>query len=96
MPDSLRHDLARSSLIISKGDANYRRLLGDLHWPYTTPFADIVCYSPASLLALRALKSEVAAGLKHDQVDQLDELDSEWLTTGRWGVIQFFNKEEQH
>jgi uncharacterized protein with ATP-grasp and redox domains len=89
MPDELRQDLSQSQLIISKGDANYRRLLGDRHWPYTSSFQAIMAYTPAPLLALRALKAEVAAGLGAEQIERLDEEDAEWLVNGRWGVIQF-------
>jgi hypothetical protein len=89
MPDPLRQELDQSQLVISKGDAHYRRLLGDRHWPYTTPLADIVAGFPAPLLALRTLKSEVATGLTQEQIQRLDQEDSEWLTDGHWGVIQF-------
>jgi hypothetical protein len=89
MPDDLGDDLAQSHLIIAKGDANYRRLLGDRHWPFTTPFAAIVSYLPAPLLALRSLKSELAAGLSEPQIAWLNEEDEQWLVNGRWGVIQF-------
>ncbi len=89
MPEELRQELSRSDLIISKGDANYRRLLGDREWPYTTPFADILSYTPAPLLALRTLKAELACGLTEEQVTRLDEEDPEWLVNGRYGVIQF-------
>ncbi len=41
MPVVLRESLAQASLVIFKGDANYRRLLGDLHWPFNTPFSKI-------------------------------------------------------
>ncbi|RPI32560.1 MAG: protein-glutamate O-methyltransferase family protein, partial [Chloroflexota bacterium] len=63
MPPDLYQRFSQSHLVISKGDANYRRILGDRHWPYTTPIDQIVSYFPAPLLLLRALKSEVAAGL---------------------------------
>lgn len=33
-------------LLISKGDANYRRLLGDLHWPYDTAPKAVLEYLP--------------------------------------------------
>ncbi len=56
----LRATLAQSDLIISKGDANYRRWLGDLQWDYSSNFAEIVCYAPAPLLCLRTFKSPVA------------------------------------
>lgn len=34
MPTSMREFLAKQDLVITKGDANYRRLAGDLHWEY--------------------------------------------------------------
>jgi uncharacterized protein with ATP-grasp and redox domains len=89
MPTDLKGELAFSDLLICKGDANYRRLLGDRHWPYTTSFADIVCYLPAPLVALRTLKAEVACGLSEKQVREITRRDPEWLVNGQWGVIQF-------
>jgi hypothetical protein len=91
MVNSLRDHLAASRLVIGKGDAHYRRLLGDAHWPFTTPFAEITCYLPAAWLVLRTLKSEVVAGLAAGQPETLAEKDPRWLTNGRWGVMQFVN-----
>jgi len=93
MPKSLREELSESALVISKGDANYRRLLGDRHWPFTTPFDDIVSYFPAPLLALRTLKSELACGLNQNLVEIVSAKDPKWLIDGRWGVVQFFDGE---
>jgi hypothetical protein len=70
---------------------NYRRLLGDRHWPFETRFSDIVAYSPAPLLALRTLKSEVGCGLSRRQLDALSNNNESWRTNGEYGVIQFFN-----
>lgn len=92
MPHTLQQTLAKSDLVLVKGDANYRRLLGDRHWPYTTPFADIVTYFPTTLVALRTLKSEVAAGLSPQQVETLNQADPDWLTNGHWGVFQSYSK----
>lgn len=89
LPHDLRTDLARSRLIVSKGDANYRRLLGDRHWPFTTPFTAIVASRPAPLLALRTLKAELAAGLTPLQIERLHATDPDWMVNGRYGVIQF-------
>lgn len=91
IPQSLKNKLAKSNLIVVKGDANYRRLLGDLHWDFTTNFADIVAYLPAPLVALRTLKSEVAAGLKSEVLEKLTTSDPQWLTNGQWGIIQLFS-----
>jgi uncharacterized protein with ATP-grasp and redox domains len=89
IPQNLKNELANTGLIVVKGDANYRRLLGDRHWDFTTKIADIVCYLPAPMVALRTLKSEVAVGLKAEVVEQLTKSDPDWLTNGQWGVIQF-------
>jgi uncharacterized protein with ATP-grasp and redox domains len=93
MPQELKRDLAQSRLILAKGDANYRRCLGDRHWPFTTSFQDIVCYFPAPFVALRTLKSELAVGLQLGQVETLNREDPQWLTNGQWGVIQFVDSE---
>jgi len=87
IPNSLKNELAKANLIIIKGDANYRRLLGDRHWDFTTNIADIVSYLPVPMVALRTLKSEVAVGLKPEVVEKLAN-DSSWLTNGQWGVVQ--------
>ena len=89
MSEPLHQELAQSALILIKGDANYRRCLGDRNWSFTTALADIVCYFPAPFVALRTLKSELAAGLQLDQMEALNQEDPEWLTNGKWGVIQF-------
>jgi hypothetical protein len=88
-PPNVNAELARADLVISKGDANYRRVLGDREWPYTTPFADVVDYFPAPLLALRTMKAETVAGLEQAQVDRLEQEDPDWMVNGRWGLLQF-------
>lgn len=96
MPESLREELAKASLILIKGDANYRRILGDRHWLFTTPLWDIGYYFPTPFVALRTLKSEVATGLEPDQIEILNEQDPLWLTNGQWGVIQFVVPEKHN
>jgi predicted aconitase with swiveling domain len=88
MPAALRLELAQADLLISKGDANYRRWLGDRHWPFSTPFDAILAYRPAPLLALRVMKSEIVAGLPPGLQEQMYRRDPTWLYNGRWGVIQ--------
>lgn len=89
MPRSLFNVFAESHLVISKGDANYRRLLGDRHWPYTTPFTEIMSYFPAPLVALRTLKAELASGLEARQIKKVSSRDPHWMTNGQWGIIQY-------
>jgi hypothetical protein len=88
-PVTLRQELSQSGLLISKGDANYRRWLGDRHWDFTTPFADVLAYRPAPVLALRVFKSQVVIGLPSGKAAELDAQEPTWMYNGHWGLIQF-------
>jgi hypothetical protein len=88
MPPDLAADLAASSVVVVKGDLNYRRLVGDLRWPPTTPFAETTAYFPAPVVALRTLKSDVIVGLPGDVVSTLDAGSDDWRTSGRYGLVQ--------
>ena len=87
-PRDVQKILGAADLLISKGDANYRRLVGDRHWPYHTPFPEVVDYLPVPAVALRTLKAEVAVGLPPDTVARVQKEDPRWMVNGRWGVIQ--------
>lgn len=89
MPASLQRFLSQSALLVLKGDANYRRSLGDLHWAFTTPYAQALRYAPAPMLALRVLKSEIVVGLQPGMGEAAAMQDATWLYDGHWGVIQF-------
>lgn len=88
IPEETLTELGRSDLVVSKGDAHYRRLLGDRHWPFTRPFEEVTAYFPAPLLALRTLKAEVVCGLDEDRVEEVEHEDPDWLVDGRWGLAQ--------
>jgi len=89
MPSSLYKEISSFDLVILKGDVNYRRLLSDRHWPYTTPITKIIHYFPTSLLILRTLKGEIIVGLKRGQAEKIEAEDPEWLTNGKRGIIQY-------
>lgn len=91
MPDSLYEELkSTSDLAVVKGDANYRRLLGDLDWDYAAPFADVVgAYFPCPVVALRTLKAEIGCGMEPVQTKRAQALDENWLVNGRFGVVHF-------
>lgn len=89
MPEDIRSELAGADLVISKGDANFRRLVGDLRWPPEESFARICAYFPTRLAALRVDKSEVAVGLLPGRAAELDSREPDWRTNGRWGMIHF-------
>eukprot|EP00238_Polyblepharides_amylifera_P000280 CAMPEP_0196574172 /NCGR_PEP_ID=MMETSP1081-20130531/3944_1 /TAXON_ID=36882 /ORGANISM="Pyramimonas amylifera, Strain CCMP720" /LENGTH=447 /DNA_ID=CAMNT_0041892117 /DNA_START=238 /DNA_END=1581 /DNA_ORIENTATION=- len=90
MPQEVTEDLRRSAMVFVKGDANYRRLLGDCQWPLSTPFSQVAGYFPAPLCALRTLKAEVGCGMAAEKVEMASAADKQWLTDGKWGVIQYF------
>lgn len=89
LPAALAEAIAAASLVIGKGDANYRRLLGDRHWPPTTPFAEVAGAIPAPLLTLRTCKAELIVGLAPGQAEAVAAQDPHWLTDGTWAAIQF-------
>lgn len=91
MTEPLRSDLReRCDLAFVKGDANYRRLLGDRNWDLTARFADVVgCYFPCPVCALRTLKAEVGCGMDSAQIKRAAKLDNSWQVNGRFGVVQF-------
>jgi hypothetical protein len=56
LPGDLRAALARAALALVKGDANYRRLLGDRHWPHADAFARVVgAYDDAPSMQTRSV-----------------------------------------
>lgn len=91
MTEPLRTDLKeRCDLAFVKGDANYRRLLGDCTWDMTAPFEDVVgAYFPCPVCALRTLKAEIGCGMDADQIERAKNLDDNWQTNGRFGVLHF-------
>jgi hypothetical protein len=88
MPPHLREQLSQSALMLVKGDVNYRRLLDDRHWPYTTRMEDITGYFPAPFVTLRTLKGEILVGLPPGRAETLQAEDPGWLINGKRGVIQ--------
>ncbi|MGV9676958.1 damage-control phosphatase ARMT1 family protein [Nocardia sp. NPDC003482] len=88
MPADLADEFAGAAMTVAKGDLNYRRLVGDRHWPPTTSFTELTAYFPGPVTALRTLKSDVAVGLSDTQVRELDATGTAWRTTGEHALIQ--------
>lgn len=90
LPDDLRRKLNEARLVVIKGDANYRRAVGDAIWPAHTPFKRVLEYLDAPALCLRTLKSDPVVGLPDaSTAARLNSLDPEWRVNGRRGLIQF-------
>jgi hypothetical protein len=92
MPDHIREDFqTASSLVVIKGDANYRRLLGDRQWPWHFPAKSVLSYWPCPIVALRMLKAEVACGITSDMQEKAQNIHFDWMVNGKWAVVQFYN-----
>jgi len=89
MPPALSQLLGAASLVILKGDMNYRRAVGDALWDSNTAFSTIMRYFSAPVVALRSLKSDAVVGLPAELVRRLDENNAAWRVGGHYGVIQF-------
>mmetsp|Transcript_4491 Transcript_4491/g.9746 ORF Transcript_4491/g.9746 Transcript_4491/m.9746 type:complete len:515 (-) Transcript_4491:91-1635(-) len=90
LPSDLAKEYSDAAAVVIKGDANYRRLLGDRHWPYDTDFpAYVQSFWPCrALVSLRTMKSGVALGI--DQTKQAEAKaarPNDWLTAGVYGQV---------
>lgn len=91
LPPRLAQVFDGATLVIIKGDANYRRAVGDVMWPYDTPMSVALGGFKLPTLLLRTLKSDTLAGMPREIGEQLDSADAAWRVNGRRGVIQFAN-----
>ena len=76
-----------ADVLVFKGDLNYRRLVGDYHWPTSTPFASTLPALNSAIVALRTLKSDVLVGVDDAAIR---DLKGDWRTNGRYGSVQVF------
>ncbi|HVO69116.1 MAG TPA: ARMT1-like domain-containing protein [Aggregatilineaceae bacterium] len=89
MPSTLSRLFRVASLVILKGDMNYRRAVGDALWDVQPAFSTVMQYFPAPVVALRSLKSDAVVGLSAELVRRLDQNNAQWRVGGHYGVIQF-------
>ena len=76
-----------TNLLITKGDANYRRFFHDKVFPAHLSF-ELESIGFDKVFTLRTLKSDIQTGLKKDQVEALQNQDPEWMHNGKYAVIQ--------
>ncbi|CAL2047859.1 hypothetical protein CAEBREN_22604 [Caenorhabditis brenneri] len=86
-------EFCSSSLLIFKGDLNYRKLVGDRDWNMDTSFKT-ACrgFAPCPFIALRTLKAETVAGISSAVLDKINaqfEDNNSWMTSGEYAVCQF-------
>jgi hypothetical protein len=87
-PAIVASELDRASMVIVKGDANYRRVIGDAIWPEGATFGEATTYFPAPMLCVRTMKCDAAVGLPTGLSARLDAVDPAWRVNGRRGLIQ--------
>jgi hypothetical protein len=85
LPAGLADRFAAAELTILKGDLNYRRLVGDRHWPSSASFEELTGYFPGAVAALRTVKSDVVVGLA---ADAERNLPASWRTSGAFAMVQ--------
>ena len=88
MPTHIQSRLAGSRMVFVKGDANYRRLLGERQWPLDTRAADVLSYWPVPVCALRTFKAEIGCGIPAQSQQRALASDKKWMVSGKWGVVQ--------
>ncbi|MDY6873916.1 MAG: damage-control phosphatase ARMT1 family protein [Chloroflexota bacterium] len=93
MPAILSKQIGERDLAILKGDVNYRRLVGDRHWPPTTLIGAAAGHFPTAFVSLRTMKAELVVGLTVDQVADLDaNAEPDWQINGKRGMITYLEK----
>ncbi|KAJ9600116.1 hypothetical protein L9F63_009592 [Diploptera punctata] len=86
----LYEDLSNSTLILFKGDVNYRKLLADKNWPTTEYFKSVLqSFHPTNLAVLRTVKCEIICGMKSEEAENLSAREPDWMLSGNYAVIQF-------
>ncbi|MFW5695036.1 MAG: ARMT1-like domain-containing protein [Alkalispirochaeta sp.] len=89
MPPRIASTLQGATLVIVKGDFNYRRVFRDTIWsPDITPQAAAGTTFPYPILLLRTMKSDCLTGVARTVTDSLDTTERGWRTAGKRGVIQ--------
>jgi uncharacterized protein with ATP-grasp and redox domains len=88
MPEDIRRDIAGADLTLLKGDANFRRMTEDRHWPFSVNLETLTSWFPGDFAILRTVKSETAADIPEELSARVKRQDPGWLTNGRWGLIR--------
>lgn len=97
-PKLYKYFRENSSIIILKGDLNYRKLVGDLDWPIFTELKKAIReFEPTNICAIRTIKADLIAGLDKNNSNLKKLLskynqDKSWMYSGEYGIIQFCTK----
>lgn len=101
--NDLYKELTKSSLIIVKGDLNYRRLVEDKNWNYDESFIKLTenVFGDVPILAPRVIKSDVLVGvssamyhLAKSTESVNSSIENSFKANGKWAVIHFNPKKK--
>lgn len=99
----LYKELTKSSLIIVKGDLNYRRLVEDKNWNYDESFIKLTenVFGDVPILAPRVIKSDVLVDvssamyhLAKSTESVNSSIENSFKANGKWSVIHFNPKKK--
>ncbi|SGY19843.1 BQ5605_C017g08345 [Microbotryum silenes-dioicae] len=92
-PELLK-ELKKASLVIFKGDLNYRKMTYDACWPTITSFEDTLgpLKGEFDILSLRTCKADVCVGLEEGKAEELDRTDPSWRVSGKYAVVSFVQR----
>jgi hypothetical protein len=95
-PPHIARALGEASIVVVKGDANYRRVVGDAVWPAGALFRDAASYVGAPVVCVRTMKSDAVVGLTPDLERELDEVSVRWRIDGSRGLVQLWAPFDTH
>nr|CDS34460.1 hypothetical protein HmN_000857400 [Hymenolepis microstoma] len=97
-PDLYHKLTAECSVVIFKGDLNYRKLLEDRSWAPDSAEDKVTafsrCFPPnegegrSLMMTLRVAKADVAVGLTPERLQEVRARDPQWWVKGLFGFIQ--------
>ena len=83
----------RHSILIVKGDLNYRRLAEDNNWSYSKKLESLTKkYISCPTLVIRCFKSDLVLDYKWKDYRRNMKEDPDWRGGGEYGVVRFLNK----
>ncbi len=88
LPGRIARGIESASFVVVKGDANYRRSIGDAIWPEGVTYGQAADYWTVPAVCLRTMKSDALVGVDQAMLRELDRVDPTWRINGRRGVIQ--------
>lgn len=83
-----------NSLLIIKGDLNYRRLVEDKNWSYKDKIEKHTKYLKCPTLIIRSIKSDLVIDFGDNgknKYKRWKKYDPYWRENGEYGVIRFIN-----